>query len=93
MKNINPNKNIDDADVFSWYASGVFEKFLETFTTENELISIPGEDDIADPNWAFIYTFEGRRLAEEMKRRLYDVGIAHFPEDEIEIESNYFQEY
>lgn len=92
MKPFNSNKEINDIDDFNEYASELWESFLTSFTKENKLIRDVDEDDMVDEGIDFIYTTRGTRLADRMRDRLATIGEAHFPNDWIEIESNYYIE-
>jgi len=89
---INENKKIKDVDDFNCYAVEMWEGFLETFTKENGLVRDITEDDYAEETWSYIYTDRGDRLANRMRDRLIKVGQKHFPNEDIEIESHYYQE-
>lgn len=91
---IKESRKIENVDDFNDYASEMWTAFLETFTVENGLIRpITENDDFVDPEWEFIYTNRGMKLAEDMKGRLVDVGNKHFQDEDIQIESTYYQEY
>lgn len=93
MKQFNAKKKIEDVDDFNEYASQLFENYLENFTLENGLIREVTEDDGGDTeSLSFIYTNRGYRLADKMRSLLYKVGNAHFPNDDIEIETHLFME-
>lgn len=93
MKPFNKTRSIEDADDYMGWAVDIFEEFLHSFTKENLLIRDVTEDDISfDVEISFIYTDKGQRLAERMKRRLVAIGEKHFPDDDIEVESNLFIE-
>ena len=94
MKPLNYKRNISDSDDFNDYASEMYQEYLQTFTIENGLIRKMTENDYGDPDWEYIYTTKGMRLAERMKDRLIEVGKAHFPSDYIEIDAgSYLIEY
>lgn len=93
MKPFNEDKNIANADDYVGYATDLFETFLSMFTKENGGLRDITEDDYADPEeFNFLYSDKAWRLGCEMKRRLIEVGEAHFPGDEIEIETHLFRE-
>ena len=87
MKQFNIKKGIKDIDDYNDYASYIFEDYLEGFTKENGLIRDVREDDILEDyeRITFVYTMKGMRLAEKMRDKLWDIGLAHFPEDEFDI--------
>lgn len=89
---INPNKNIKDADDYIGYANEIFEKFLLGFNVGNGLLKYINEGDLAEPEWTFIYTTRGSKLADRMRSRLTKLGYKLFPNDDIEIESYLYNE-
>lgn len=85
--NLNPNKNIDDAEDYECYANEIFERFLNGFNVGNGLLKHINEGDLAEPEWTFLYTTRGSRLADRMRSRLTRLGNKLFPDDDVEIES------
>jgi len=94
MKEFRTNRGlpIENAEDFGWVASEIFERFLQGFSQENGLLRPIAEDDVADESWDFVYTDRGARLAERMRKRLSKIGEAHFPDEDIYIESSLYQE-
>jgi hypothetical protein len=92
QEGFNHKKGIKCADGFNDYATEIFEKFLEGFTKENKLIRDVEEDDMADEEIVFMYTNKGMKLADRMKGKLLKVGSKYFPDDDIDIITNMFQD-
>lgn len=93
MKAFKEKRKIEDVGDYIGEANDIFDSFLQTFTKENKLIRDVTEDDFWEEGIDFIYTAKGTRLADKMRRLLIKVGEAHFPNEDIEIESNYYIEY
>lgn len=90
---ISKKRKIENEKSFNDEASDVFHRFLESLTEKDGFKRPVREDDLADEGWEFIYTEKGMRIIERMKYRLRKVGMAHFPNIDIQLDSYLYQEY
>ena len=92
LTNFNPAKKIENSEDYLIYAIEIFESFLQTFSFQNRLLRNVEEGDFVDDGISFIYTSKGERLAEKMQRLLIKLGEKHFPNEEMDISSHYYQQ-
>jgi len=81
-----------EADDLQDTLNEAFEEFLQTLDGDKRFVRGVTEDDMVPEEWTVMYTTRGQTLIENYLRRLYKIASKHFPNEDFEIYSSYYEE-
>jgi hypothetical protein len=84
-----------EIELFDEKANGIYGAFLESLQGDPKFVRPVEEDDMADEDWAFVYTDRAMRLIDRLHSRMMKIAEKKFGADaiDIDISSHLYLEY